>query len=282
MIKLKTLYVTDLDGTLLNSDVKVSEFSITAINKMVEEGMLFTYATARSLSSASVVTKGMTTKIPVIAYNGTIIFNAGTREVISSEGFLQEEICHIKKLSEKYGGNPLVYSFVDGVEKVSYVTKKVNEGVQRYLNNRKGDKRFRPLSVKEGLYDGDVFYVTYIGEKEELNNLYEAVKDKENYRVTFQQDIYNDEYWLEIMPVNATKAHAITKLKELWECDRIVCFGDAINDIPMFKISDECYAVANAVDELKELATGVISSNNEDGVARWLLNMWQNNSNGGK
>ena len=39
----------------------------------------------------------------------------------------------------------------------------------------------------------------------------------------------------------------------------------------MFKISDECYAVENAVDELKKIATEVISSNNQDGVAKWLL-----------
>ena len=41
-----------------------------------------------------------------------------------------------------------------------------------------------------------------------------------------------------------------------------------INDIPMFQVSDESYAVANAVEELKAIATGVIESNNKDGVAR--------------
>ena len=72
------------------------------------------------------------------------------------------------------------------------------------------------------------------------------------------------------MPKCATKANAILKLKDLWECEKIVSFGDAINDIPMFLISDECYAVENAVDELKAMATTIIPSNNEDGVAKWL------------
>ena len=52
----KTLYVTDLDGTLLNRQDRVSPFSIQTINNLVEKGMLFTYATARSLVSASRVT----------------------------------------------------------------------------------------------------------------------------------------------------------------------------------------------------------------------------------
>ena len=53
-------------------------------------------------------------------------------------------------------------------------------------------------------------------------------------------------------------------------CDRLVVFGDQKNDIDMFKAADACYAVSNAVDELKALATDLIQSNNEDGVARWL------------
>ncbi len=72
------------------------------------------------------------------------------------------------------------------------------------------------------------------------------------------------------MPVKATKANAIRKLKKIWNCDRVVSFGDAVNDIPMFEISDECYAVENAVAELKAAATGIIDSNENDGVANWL------------
>ncbi len=54
---MKTLYVTDLDGTLLNSKDSINEYSLQVINGLIEKGMLFTYATARSLSSASVVAK---------------------------------------------------------------------------------------------------------------------------------------------------------------------------------------------------------------------------------
>lgn len=73
------------------------------------------------------------------------------------------------------------------------------------------------------------------------------------------------------MPRAASKANGILRLKRLLGCRRIVSFGDAINDLPMFEISDECYAVANAVDALKARATGIIQSNDQDGVARWLL-----------
>ena len=164
----------------------------------------------------------------------------------------------------------MVYSYIDNVESVSWVTCKENNGMKRYLSLRKGDKRLRPLINDTKLYQGIMFYFTCIGEKEELLQVNRAFADDDRYRCTIQQELYRTEYWSEIMPKNATKAEAILKLKNLWGCDNVISFGDAINDIPMFQVSDECYAVANAVLELKKVATGVIGSNDEDGVSQWL------------
>lgn len=267
---MSTLYVTDLDGTLLNTNDRISQYSIRTINGLVAKGMQFTYATARSLVSASVVAQGLSTTIPVIAYNGALIINPSTKEVISSLAFTEEEAGNVRKILQAHGAAPLVYAYVDGVERVSYMTNRVNEGIQRYLDMRKGDKRFRPLGDEASLYEGDVFYFTCIAEREELLPMYEILVNDSRYRCTLQQELYRPEFFLEIMPKKASKAEAIRKLKEIWHCDRVVSFGDAINDIPMFEISDECYAVGNAVPELKALATGVIGTNDEDGVAKWL------------
>jgi len=267
----KTLYVTDLDGTLLNRQDRVSPFSISTINNLVENGMLFTYATARSLVSASKVTEGLSTNIPVIAYNGAFIIQPSTGEILSSEGFTEEERALVRDVLNTHGISPLVYSFVNGVEKVSWIPQNENDGIRRYLSLRQGDPRFRPVAGKDALYEGEMFYFTCIGEKEELQPVYEFFANDSRYRCTIQQELYRPEYWCEIMPAKASKANAIRRLKKMWGCTRVVSFGDAVNDLPMFEISDECYAVSNAVDELKAVATGIIESNEEDGVARWLL-----------
>ena len=274
---MKTLYVTDLDGTLLNSNSSISEYSKNIINGLVEKGMLFTYATARSLTSASVVAKGLSTEIPVIAYNGAFIVEPSNGKVLSSNFITEEQKEFLKKTFQNHNVSPLVYAYVDGVERVTFRTDRENEGIRHYLNVRKGDKRFNPLTEEEAdrLYLGDSFYYTCIGEKEELQPVYEALKDNEAFNVLFHQEIYRTEYWCEILPKKATKANAIAELKKLWGCARVVSFGDAVNDIPMFEISDECYAVENAVEELKKIATGIIASNEEDGVAKWLMENWQ-------
>lgn len=267
----RTLYVTDLDGTLLNRQDRINPESITIINEMVKKGMLFTYATARSLVSASVVTEGLSTDFPVIIYNGVFIINPSTEEILLEQNFTPEERQRVVEVIEDNNVSPLVYSYVEGIERVSWIVSKENDGIKRYLGSRKRtDRRFRPITTKEELYQGEMFYYTCIGEKEELQPIYDLLSQDVRFRCTLQQELYRPEYWCEIMPAKATKAEAIQQLKKLWNCDRVVSFGDAINDIPMFEISDECYAVENAVDELKEIATGIIDSNENDGVARWL------------
>ena len=72
------------------------------------------------------------------------------------------------------------------------------------------------------------------------------------------------------MPRAASKANAIRQLAARLGCERIVAFGDGVNDLDMFAIADEAYAVANAVPELQKAATAVIGGNDGDGVAKWL------------
>ena len=266
----KVLYVTDLDGTLLNQQDRISAFSIQVINELVEKGMLFTYATARSLVSASRVTAGLSTNIPVIAYNGAFIIQPSSGEILSREDFSAEERRIVRDTLTRFRISPMVYSYIDGIERVSWIPENENDGIRRYLSMRPGDKRFRAVSDQQALYEGDIFYFTCIGEKEELAPVYDIFSKDSRYRCTIQQELYRPEYWCEIMPAQASKSNAIRKLKQIWGCTKVISFGDSINDIPMFEASDECYAVSNAVDELKRIATGIIASNNEDGVAGWL------------
>lgn len=232
--------------------------------------MPFTYATARSLVSASIAARGLTLSTPIIAYNGAFIFEPSGK-ILYSNVFRKEEkqsVADFLKTNDIY---PLVYGFIDGKEKVSWVQGKENEGMFRYFSLRQGDKRLNPLTDIDCLYEGEVFYFTCIGEKERLQPVYDRFKDDSHYNCILQQELYREEYWCEIMPKAASKANAILKLKELGNYSKIVSFGDALNDIPMFRISDECYAVENAVKELKEIATGIIESNRDNGVAKWLL-----------
>jgi HAD superfamily hydrolase (TIGR01484 family) len=221
--------------------------------------------------SAAKVTKGLTTNIPVIVYNGVSIINAHTKEKYVSLSLNKDESKEIKKLLVQLNIYPLVYAYIDGEEKVSWIRGMENEGISNYIGKRKGDPRLRPVDTVDELYQGEIFYFTCIGGKDRLAPIHDTLKDNPSYTITFQQELYREgEYWFEIMPIKATKGNAVNTLKGILKCGRIVSFGDSLNDIPMFQISDESYAVENAAEELKKIATGIIPSNDDDGVAKWL------------
>ena len=264
---MKTLYVSDLDGTLLRSDITISEYTGRTINELAARGMLFSYATARSYSTASKVTRGLNARIPLIVYNGAFVIDNATEEIMISNFFGNDVQQVLEQLLEA-GIYPIVYAFVDGVERFSYIREKCCPGMLEYIDSRAGDRRDHPVGNEAALRAGEIFYITCIGEEEQLAPFYHKYKD--TYHCVFQKDVYSGEPWLEIMPQEASKSHATRQLKELLGCDRLVVFGDGRNDIDMFELADEGYAVRNAVDELKAVATAVIGGNDEDGVASWL------------
>lgn len=263
----KTLYVSDLDGTLLNGEARTSDFTNRTINDLVARGMVFSYATARSFYSSSKVAAGLNAAFPVILYNGAIMLDNASGERLTVNCFRPEEADDVRSRLTAANVSPIAYAFVDGRERFSVWPEATSEGVMNFCETRRGDVRTRIVHSESELYAGEPFYFTCIGEG--LEPLYEAMKDR--YRCVFQIDLYDQLPWLEIMPKAATKARAALHLKQLLGCDRIVAFGDGKNDIDLFEIADEAYAVANAAPELKAIATAVIGSNEDDGVAKWLL-----------
>lgn len=269
-MNMKALYVSDLDGTLLNRNEKLSDITITTINALVKNGVVFSYATARSFITASKVTTGLDTNFPAITYNGAFIVETVTKDVMLSNYFTKPEVQYIKDLLIEHHIFPIVYAYIDGAEKFSYYVGYMNQGKKLFLDSRKGDIRRLERNTPDDVYVGKPFYFTCIGDVFELAPIYDIIKNDPRFYSIFQKDIYSGEQWLEILPAQATKANAILQLKNHLDCDKVVSFGDGKNDIPMFTISDECYAVGNAAPELKRIATAVIDTNENDGVAKWL------------
>ena len=274
----KTLYVSDLDGTLLLPEECLSPFTAKTIRRLTAEGMLFSYATARSLSTARKVTSALgALHLPVIVYNGGTIADAADGRILEAVYFTAEETAFVQQVLQETGLSPLVYARTGentDTEKVSYLAGNVSLGMQAYLDSRAGDPRFRAVQ-EDQLYQDHVFYFTVIRDTvEEVRAAAERMRADERFTVYFDQNLYDDSWWLEIVPKRTTKANAVKQLAELYDCDRIVCFGDGRNDLLMFAAADESYAMGNADEALKAAATAVIGSNREDGAAKKLIELW--------
>lgn len=107
---MKTLYVTDLDGTLLRHDETLSEFTITTINQLIDKGMLFCYATARSAHTACKVTQGLSTHMPMIVYNGVFIRDGKTNLLSNCFDVGIKDVLHDLLKHEIY---PIVYAMIE-------------------------------------------------------------------------------------------------------------------------------------------------------------------------
>ena len=120
---MKTLYVSDLDGTLLRSEQKTSDFTNETINRLVKDGMLFSYATARSYLASAPVTEGLDVRIPLITYNGVMVVDNADGSLLL-EHYLPDEIHDL--LDEMIAKNvyPIVISMMDGRERMTYIPSK--------------------------------------------------------------------------------------------------------------------------------------------------------------
>jgi hypothetical protein len=265
----KTLYLTDLDGTLLTPDQTLTPYTVSVINDFIASGGYFTYATARSRVTANQVTSPLNLNLPCICYNGAFIFDA-QGGICQSHFFEREKLEYIKEVLTDHGVSPIVYSFIDGIEKFSYIDDPANAGKAFHLSTRPGDPRHRSVHTVQALYRGDIFYLTCIGTDKQMPLIHDIFATDTDVRCIYGKDLYYDAIWCEILPAKATKAIGAKALKQMLGCDRLVVFGDYINDQSMFLAADESYAVANAVPELKEIATAVIGSNEQDGVARFI------------
>ena len=270
----KTLYVSDLDGTLMRQDMTLSPFTVQAVNDLVARGLPFTYATARSIESARTITGSLKLTLPVITRNGVVLADNTTGRNLEKAVFPDEAVMLLKENLPELPRCGFVSCFSGDTMVRLYIPCEHTSELQGYLNYYKDDPFLRKAENPDDLFLSSTCYITLIGAYADLLPVYERIKGNSGWECVFQKDTYRDEYWLEICPRDCTKAKAIMKLKKEHGFEKLVVFGDSLNDLSMFGIADESYAVANAMDPVKNAATAVIGSNEEDAVARFLTARW--------
>lgn len=266
------LYISDLDGTLLNSEGKLSEYTIKTINKMIEEGLDFTIATARGFDSVKSILEPLNLKYPVILNNGLFLYDLKKDQVIKEYAI---DLSIAKDLIEdldRFGVYPMVSTRTDDEYRV-YYSGIQNHGEKEFIKFHGQSSALKFIEVESiDLKDEKVLSMFSIGTKEDLEEVTNFLSEKYNLEINLFYDIYSKYYWLEINPLNASKGDAALYLKETYGFKKLITFGDNLNDVSMFQVSDESYAMASGNAVVKPKATDIIGTNDEHSVAKYINN----------
>ena len=276
-MKNQKLFVSDLDGTLLQGDGTLSDHSRNALIELLEAGVHFTVASARAWGEIVPVLGDLPLTLPVIAINGAYLtdYKTGNHLVINhiENDFAAAIYQHIL--------DGQLFPFIvthNGTEDCLYWQDLKNEQMQWYhdiLHVHK-DKRIRRIEDLKHALAEKVIAFAVMGPPEHVKALSEMLADEypgmlENF--LFENPYSPGHWWLTIHDQRACKSKAVRTLVETTGHDlkNLTVFGDHINDIKMLQLAGKGVTLANAEPEVKAIADEVIGSNDDDAVVKYML-----------
>ena len=252
------LIASDMDDTLLNSNVQISERNARAIKSALAAGKIFLIATGRMYVSARPYAEKLGLDVPLVTYNGALV-----------KGSASGEVFYEHKMKLETANEVLAYCKEKGYYVQLYVgdkilIKEVTDCSRMYTKI----SGIPTTPIGDALFHTDEapYKILVMTEAAEFSEVWQqfAAKFSGKLDVTSSKDNF-----LELMEPGINKWEAVKSVAASYGItpDEIMCIGDSNNDISMIANAGIGVAVANAKDNVKEHAKIVTASNNEDGVA---------------
>ena len=253
----------DLDGTLLNSEKKISNYNKKIIKQVVASGVTVVIATGRVYEALLSFQEELELKTPIVCYNGAVIIDENGRKIFSKN--LERD--DTKKLINIARENNIHLNlFKDD----KWYVEKEREEVVSYKKLSGLDYIVKDFDEFEEL---NPIKLMYISDHKKLLNIEKEVDEKLNDSV---YRAFSKPYFLEVLHKEVSKGKSIMGLFEKmgFHKDEIMAFGDGFNDYEMLTLVGHGVVMANAPIELKEKIGREALSNDEDGVGRYLANFF--------
>ena len=252
------MVVTDMDGTLLNSDHQVSDQFFELFKKLKKRDILFVAASGRQYHSIIDKLSSIKDDIIVIAENGGLARKNG-QELISTP--LQNGAKNtILEVLEKI---PNIHPVLCGGDKAYLLGTSVE-----FVDKLK--EYYTEFEILDDLrsFDGEILKIAIYHFENSEKFIYPAVKHLEGeLKVKV-----SGENWVDISSPNANKGFALEKVQKMYNITpkETMVFGDYNNDLEMLSLADFSFAMENAHPNVKNAANYSTLSNNEQGVEHIL------------
>ena len=269
------LFISDLDDTLLNADGQLSDYTRRSLNTLLADGLPFTVASARSITSIAPVLDGLDIVLPIIELNGGFVTDLSTHQHLVCNSIPSATVERLVELTDAYGVSPFL-SIADDDADHQYHRHPSNDGIDQYLAERTGwyDKRFRRVDCFSPHVHKPTVAITIIDRPETTAAMRQDLAREFESELTINVwvDWKAGWDWMTIYDRHATKANAMSQLVEMVGVglSDVTVFGDQINDVSMFEAAGKGIAVANAIDAVKHHAHEVIGPSTDDSVVKYL------------
>lgn len=252
------LFVTDMDGTLLDAERHISEHNRQKIAQAVQDGMIFTVATGRMYKSALPYAKELGIDVPIITYNGAMIKTVGG-ELLDVEHIPSDLVREVVAFADELGQYVHIYTDSD-----LYYREKCAES--DWYEHAAGIKGIAVGDRLPEINKGIPKMLIMAKSADMIPEMLQKFKERFGDRLQGQN---SDPTYIEVMAAGVSKARAVLKLAEMYHLSPkdILAIGDSGNDIEMIAAAGVGVAVANAKQIVKDTAAYQVCSNQENGVA---------------
>jgi Cof subfamily protein (haloacid dehalogenase superfamily) len=250
------LFVSDMDGTLLDGRSQISRENQQALQYFVDHGGLFTIATGRMERSVEPYLPLLPVNAPLILYNGAVIYDPESRRRLFQVGLAEEIRAIVQALMARF---PELGIEVYHGERIYFLQK--NEETE----NHKAKEGFVPGLVAMDQLPGPWIKILLSWEPARLAEVEAWLPE----RPELFRTVYSEPHFLELLPPGVSKGAALQKLVGiLGRPDlKTVCMGDNPNDQEMIEVADLGVAVANAHPALQRAADFISRRHDAHAVA---------------
>jgi Cof subfamily protein (haloacid dehalogenase superfamily) len=253
------LVISDIDGTLITSNHEVSEATKATAARLYERGIQLSLASSRPPRSIVPLADGLNLQGPFAALNGALVVRRNG-EVLARSVLSAETIGRVKAIADQFGISVWLYdeidwwapcrdSFVDREEHTSGFATRIDGYAQRITQ--------------------DANKLTVVGKPELVAQAEHRVLAELGDQVSASK---SKPRFLDVTSHGIHKGTVVVRLAKLLniQTEKVAVIGDGPNDIEMFKQAGVSIAMGQGVDEVREAAAYITSSNDDEGWSRGI------------
>lgn len=223
MTKFK-LWISDIDGTLMNYDSSYTPQMFELIQKINNSNTKLVIATGRMFTGADFVAKKFNLKTPIVCYQGAVVRD---KDRILWQSLIENELgSEIIEFLRERKVHTHIYT-----NDILYVEDDNKEIMRNYCEGR-GTTYTYVKSFNEVEFNGFAKILGVINDNKIMQEVKNELIDKYSDKLTVVQ---SSPIYLEINNKNASKGNALKFLKKYWNLsdDEVIASGDQDNDIDM-------------------------------------------------